>query len=183
MSLYDFDSEQWLSKIDKQLVQVLDVNNTISDKRESYRKLANIIGINEHSLIESCRNFEKSLLINCYTFMEQLVKNIIYSLLEESCQNNENLECFVISKMNPKTFSPAITFNDIKSLLQRDFGITLEIVFSKKEVLIDYDKMVQARHDYAHKGAYFLTLDFLRELSLSYTLLIMKFLYFVEIKC
>lgn len=155
MVIFEFDVQERLDDIKRHFQQVLEIKNSLADNRQKYRNLSNEINISQYSLFQCCDAFERSLLINCYTFSEQLMKNFIYEAIDKDRHENKFLNKFIDNKIHKSRFSPNVKFNrmeeDIKKDLLKDFKFILPK--SLNEIKI-YDEMVNSRHTYAHRGVY-----------------------------
>lgn len=153
--IYDFDSEERLNDIRLHHRQIKELKNNYSEKRSKYRKMASILKFDYMSLERSLKEFEYSLLINCYTFMEQLVKNYIYQTLQKGTHKNAHINKFIDNKINPEKFSPNVTFENIKKILTEELDINLEFLIPVNKSQIEkYNELVKSRHKYAHSGKY-----------------------------
>ncbi|WP_270281395.1 hypothetical protein, partial [Enterococcus faecalis] len=105
------------------------------------------IGLDFNIAKESIKKSEYSLLIDCYTFSEKLLKNTIYHCLEFKNNSNDYVNNFMFRKLNPEKFSPNPKFKSLNS----NFKFVLNQNFSK---IKSYDSMIQPRHQYAHANIY-----------------------------
>lgn len=155
MRIFDFDIEDRLDVINKSYLSIMEIKDSLSDFRGKYRDFASQISISNDSLFKCCDVFERVLLIDCYTFSEQLVKNFFYSILQKDNHQNNFVNSFINRKIPIDKFSPNVKFinieNSIKSDLWKDFKFILHDKIDEVKV---YNDLVQARHTYAHSGFY-----------------------------
>ncbi|EGO8147472.1 hypothetical protein FAE20_002186, partial [Enterococcus faecalis] len=152
--IYEFNSEDTLIDIQRNFSRIVDVSNSLSDNSSSYRRFYEEIGLDFNIAKESIKKSEYSLLIDCYTFSEKLLKNTIYHCLEFKNNSNDYVNNFMFRKLNPEKFSPNPKFKsfeeELKSL-NSNFKFVLSQNFSK---IKSYDSMIQSRHQYAHANIY-----------------------------
>lgn len=174
MRIFEFDAKERLDDIKQNFQQVLEIRNSLADNREKYRRLSDDMSISQDSLFKCCDTFERSLLINCYTFSEQLMKNFVYELIEKDKHENNFLNKFIDNKIPKNRFSPNVMLEkmegDIKKELSKDFKFILPR--SADEVKI-YNEMVNSRHTYAHGGIY--NFDFN---NFGATIQVLEYIYF-----
>lgn len=159
MLVFDFDPKMRLQEIEKHFQQVEEIRNSLAEYRAKYRKLSAEIKIDSNSLLTCCETFERSLLINCYTFSEQLTKNLIYELIQKDKHCNQYVNMFIDHKVPDDKFSPNVYINQMQSIvreLHKEFKFTLPNNLPEFAV---YDEMVRCRHRYAHKGIYAFDFD------------------------
>ena len=155
MLVFDFDTEMRLNDLKDNYQMVIELRVSLSEKRNKYRKFANIIKLDPNSLLTSCDIFERSLLLNCYTCSEQLVKNFIYEVIEKDRHRNIYLNLFINNKVNENTFSPRIKLNEIEQIISKSLIEGFKFPISKNNIKIKkYNEMIKARHKYAHSGLY-----------------------------
>lgn len=148
------DSNDWLGSITEQYNQVREINDSIAEHRAEYRKFSNLIGINDKALLKCCKCFEWSLLINCYTFAEQLSKNLFYTLIGKDAHCNQYVNNFINNKVPNGKFSPNVQIDGLEKLV-KELDDKFKFILPKKiKEFTIYDEMVKARHTYAHRGTY-----------------------------
>lgn len=153
--IYNFNSEERLTDIKLHYNQFKELRDSFSEKRSEYRKLASSLNLNFSSLERSYQDFEKSLLINCYTFMEQLIKNYIYHLLEKGSNKNNYVNNFIDNKINSEKFSPNVKIESIKKILSEELGVNINFLIKIEKYKIEkYNELVKSRNRYAHSGNY-----------------------------
>lgn len=152
--IYEFDCEDTLVEIKENFSKIIDLSNSLADNTSEYRKFYEEIGLNFNIAKESIKKSEYSLLIDCYTFSEKLLKNTIYHCLEFRTNSNGYINNFMSKKLDPEKFSPNPQFKsfeeELKSL-NSDFKFVLHKEFSK---IRSYDSMIKSRHRYAHANVY-----------------------------
>lgn len=155
MRIHEFEAEERLLEIKKNHLQVNQIKESLAEYREKYRNLSREIQIEQDSLFQCCDFFERSLLINCYTFSEQLVKNFVYEILEKDRHDNIFLNRFIENKIPKNKFSPNVSYSSIGKLVSEE--LCQQYKFSLKSnnnCFRVYDEMVKSRHKYAHNGIY-----------------------------
>ena len=158
--IYKFDSAERLEEIKKLYNQVKEINESFADNRKKYREISQELLISFSSLEEGVKRFEYSLLIECYTFLEQIVKNYFYLLLKKGKSNNEHLNVFLEKKINPEKFSPNVKYELLKKMLKEELGIEFNfLTLLTSELRTKYDELINQRHHYAHSGKYFFQFD------------------------
>lgn len=158
--IFEFNSKERLEDIKDLYQKISEINTSLAEKRAKYRKVADILKIDYYSLERCFKEFEHSLLINCYTFAEQLIKNYFYLLLEKGNHKNIYLNKFLESKINNNKFSPNVKFERIKKLFSDDLDLKFELMFELDQELIGkYNELVSCRHSYAHNGNYRFNFD------------------------
>jgi len=180
--IYAFDSRDRLKDIKLHYDQVKELRNSFSEKRSKYRTVANILKFNFRSLERSYKEFEKSLLINCYTFMEQLIKSYIYHLLEKGTNENSYINNFIENKINSDKFSPNVKLETIKKILTEELGVRLEFLIVIENSKIEkYDELIKSRHKYAHSGNYYF--DFYNFKEVIEVIEYLRFEIYSDIEC
>lgn len=155
MKIHEFEAEERLSDIRKNYIQVKEIKDSLSEYRDKYRILSRDVNIEQESLLQCCDFFERTLLINCFTFSEQLVKNFVYEILEKDRHQNTFLNRFIDNKIPKDKFSPNVSYSSIKKLLSNELCSGYEFSLKDgKNCFRIYDDMVKSRHTYAHSGIY-----------------------------
>ncbi len=155
MIIFEFDISKRMDEINLVFDQVTEIKNSLSDNRRKYRDFSQDIMISQDSILNCCERFERVLLINCYTFSEQFVKNFFYDLINKGGHANRFLNCFIDNKLPVEKFSPNVNFKNIESNIKKDLYKDFKFILNKNvsEIKV-YDEMVRARHTYAHYGNY-----------------------------
>lgn len=155
MKIFDFDTIERLEEIKTNYVQVKQIKNSLADHRDKYRELTTVVDIDQTALMVCLDYFERALLINCYTFSEQLVKNFVYEILGKDRHTNEYLNLFLNSKIPKEKFSPNASTEKIERLVSSELFSGFKFVLNKtNESIKKYDEMIKSRHKYAHRGIY-----------------------------
>lgn len=155
MKIHEFEAEERLCEIKLHFFQVSQIKKSLSEHREKYRNLSLETEIEQDSLMNCCDFFERSLLINCYTFSEQIVKNFIYAILEKGSHSNSFLNRFIDNKIPEDRFSPNASYEAIQKLVGLELHKGYKFSLSKnRNCFRVYDEMIKSRHKYAHKGSY-----------------------------
>lgn len=155
MMIFEFDAKERIDDIKQNFEYVLEIKNSLADNREKYRNLSIEINVSKESLFQCCDAFERALLINCYTFSEQLMKNFVYEAIEKDRHENNFLNKFIDNKIPKNRFSPNVNLDkmekDIRKDLFKDFKFILPNTLNEIKI---YNEMVNSRHTYAHRGIY-----------------------------
>lgn len=178
MIIYNFNVLERYQNIEEKYSQVLEIFNSFADKSGKYRRFSEIIKLNINSLKSCFEEFQRGLLIDCYTFSEQIIKNLIYELLEKDSHTNIYLNGFIDSKIPEKSFSPNVSHSKLEHSINSTFNqaITFKFIYSKNNLEARvYDEMVAARHRYAHTGKY--------EFDFSNFQHVLKFLEYLNYEC
>ncbi|KGR73399.1 hypothetical protein ACVRWQ_00745 [Streptococcus phocae subsp. salmonis] len=136
------------------------IEESISTNSAPHRQLAKGIDISYQKLRGIYKANELKLLVDYYTFCEQLMKEFIYSVLEfHATDINIHRKKFLNDKLKPATFSPRVMYKEIEGNLNKYLDISEKNKKIKllsfgigKEILKKHDELVLARHTYAHKG-------------------------------
>jgi hypothetical protein len=155
MIIYNTDFDERLNLLRQNQAYINEINNSLVDHRDLYRNFSSELSISQESILECCDSYQRTLLIDCFTFSEQLVKSFIYHLIDKGNYTNNFLKYFINNKVPEDRFSPNVKFsaiqNNIKSQISTDFKFILN---SNNDYIKTYDEMVKARHSYAHSGSY-----------------------------
>lgn len=155
MNCSEINFEDRYEKIKEIYRMINEIKNSLSEYRENYRNFSKEIKVEYNSLLECFDSFQKILLIECYTFMEQFVKSFIYRILEKDKNINKYVNSFINHKLNEEKFSPNIRIQEIKKTLKEFFNLKINfIIDDNSEKLKKYDELIRCRHIYAHNGDY-----------------------------
>lgn len=129
-----------------------------------------------HSLKKVIADSHATILIECYTISEQMLKNTKYQILNFDETENSEIQKFLEFKINPSKFSPRPKIQEINNFFKRYGGNKLFI--SKADI---YDSMIDKRNRYAHQGICDFdlltvpkTLEFLKYLEFEYRMFLQK---------
>ena len=150
------DFKNKLLDIHKNFEKYETVSNSLADESEEYRTFYESMKINFSDAKNILRKSEQSLLIDCYTYAEQLLKNTIYECLGYSSHENDHLNLFLDKKIHPESFSPNPKFESFEkelSSLCRDKTYSFLLKSGNSNIKI-YDEMIKSRHRYAHANQY-----------------------------
>lgn len=174
MIIHNLNVDEEIENLNKRFLMVEEINNSLSESRANYRAFAKEIGVNSESLLVCCDDFKKSLLIDFYTFSEQLMKNVFYDMIKIEDNSNSYLDNFIKNKVPKDRFSPNVKFEDIEKMMKEQLFAEFKFLYSKNNHEIKtYDEMVKSRNKYAHKGNY--VFDFTKFPVL---IDVLKYLYF-----
>ncbi|UTH14200.1 hypothetical protein [Macrococcus equipercicus] len=152
--IHQFDGYNTLTEIRNNYKKIEYVANSLADNATEYRKFYNTIKLDFSISKEVIHKAEYSLLIECYTFAERLLKNTIYHCLEYNNSDNKYINRFLEKKIPPGNFSPQVTFKKFEEELcsyEKDF----KFILNKNHPFVKvYDEMIKARHQYAHRNYY-----------------------------
>lgn len=162
MTFYDFDSTSALEKIKMQHSSIKKLKEKLADDRAKFRDFCCDIDLDNSILFDSIDTYERTLLIDCYTYSEQLTKSLIYHLLDKDNNSNTYIETFIDRKINPERFSPNVKFDNLGNVVNDVYDKFQFILKNISETEV-YDELIKSRHRYAHKGRY--TFDFLNFLT------------------
>ena len=156
MKIYDFESADRLEAIKEHHKKVKQIKDSLSENRVKYRNLSFDINIDQDSIFECCGRFEESLLINCYTYAEQLFKNFYYQIINKGSHTNAFLNTFIDTKIHPNKFSPNVLYEEIENTIKKELCNEFKFTISKEiDEVKKYNQLVKSRHRYAHSGIFF----------------------------
>lgn len=162
LNKYDEFKER-LVEIKKTLDNWKQLKNNIADNRNKHREFAQNINLDFEILERTYELYEPNLIISCYTFMEQLVKEFIYETLNKN-ENSLEIKNFIAQQIPREKFSPDISIKSIKSIISRyvpadnreNMKIKLIWEYVKEtEEKNSYSELIKRRHKYAHEGTYY----------------------------
>mgnify|MGYP000853478886 CR=1 FL=1 len=151
-----------LHTIDEKIKKAGDIRKSLSDNRNAYREFASNIDIDFSVLLTAFDFYVPALLIDIYTFCEQLFKKFIYNILDAEIDelDNKHVYKFIKSVLPEDKFSPDIKVKNIDSQLKKYIfmdenkidKISLLKIPENKVLFQSYDKLIEHRHTYAHQG-------------------------------
>ncbi|SUO90549.1 hypothetical protein [Streptococcus uberis] len=147
-----------LENIEKSVKLVDMMEESISNSSDPHRELANKIGIHYQDLRNIYKSQELKLLIDYYTFCEQLLKQFIYSALDfHTTDINLHRKKYLNDNLNPRSFSPRVKYREIEDNLNKyletsTIKIKLLSCCIESDLRHKHDELISARHTYAHRG-------------------------------
>ncbi|NYS33240.1 hypothetical protein HZZ02_05530 [Streptococcus danieliae] len=140
--------------------RLTEIEKTIGDYTQ-LKQLENngLFLISKHLL----KTIESSLVIAIYSLSEQMLKNKIYRVLEVQFEeeNQTPKDMYILKQMPPDRYAVTPNLRRIKQELELYYPqfelYTPKIVTDYKE---SYEKLVAARHDYAHANYHTENIDF-----------------------
>ena len=147
----------------KQKIEKADIlSDSLANNRREYRNFASKINIDFSVLETAFKFYDSALLIDIYTFCEQLLKKFIYNVLnaERDELDNKHVYKFINSMLPEDKFSPDVKVKRIDSQFKKYLfmdgkeidKITLLRMPQNKVLFQSYDKLIEHRHTYAHQG-------------------------------
>jgi hypothetical protein len=162
LNKYDEFKER-LVEIKKKLDNWKQLKNNIADNRNKHREFAHNINLDFEILKRTYELYEPNLIISCYTFMEQLVKEFIYKTLNKN-ENPLEIKNFINQQIPREKFSPDISIKSIKSIISRYIpkenreNTKIKLIWEyieETEEKNSYSELIKRRHEYAHEGTYY----------------------------
>lgn len=150
--------EERLKTLEKSIELVDIMEDSISNSSVPHRELAYSIGIRYNDLRNIYKAQELKLLIDYYTFCEQLMKQFIYSVLDfHTTDTNLHRKKYLNDNLNPRTFSPRVKYKEIEENLNKYLDtstrkIKLLSFCIESDIIHKHNELISARHTYAHKG-------------------------------
>ena len=135
----------------------------IADNRNKHREFAKNINLDFEILEKTYELYEPNLIISCYTFMEQLVKEFIYETLNKN-ENSIEIKNFIDYQIPREKFSPDISIKSIKTIISRYIpkekreNMKIKLIWEyieETEEKNSYSELIKRRHKYAHEGKYY----------------------------
>jgi hypothetical protein len=152
--IYEFDDLDTLEIIKDNHLKISALQNSLIDNISAYRTFFGSIGTSFPLAKEVISKSEYSLLIDCYTFSERLLKNTIYECLSYRKHKNNSLNLFLQKKINPEKFSPNVKFKEFESELI-SLSNNFKFLLSENHYAVRiYNELVKSRHRYAHSNEY-----------------------------
>ncbi|MCR5482221.1 MAG: hypothetical protein K6F52_05440 [Clostridia bacterium] len=162
MLIFEFDTDDRMAQLEKSKSYVELINDGFSDKRSDFRSFASDIEIDFDALETCCKCFEHNLLIDAYTYSEQLIKNMYYELLEKGRSRNKYVETFIGRKIPQGSFSPDVKYNSIEKGIKSDLMPSFRFTISEgRDQIKTYDELIQSRHTYAHRGEFMFSNEYI----------------------
>lgn len=154
MKIYDFDIDQELAELDNYYQKVSDIRISLSEKRVEFRNFCSAIQLENDTLFSCCNEYEKLLTIQCYTFSERLLKNLVYALINKDGHTSLHINNFINKKVPVESFSPNVKLENFESEI-RTFFKDFRFIFNLKHIDSKiYNELIKERHVLAHVGKY-----------------------------
>lgn len=157
--MIDFiEFKERLLNLNETLKRVKKIDGSLADEPEKHRHFATEIEISYADLRSIYESSELNLMIEYYTFSEQLVKELVFSILTvESSKENKHLEKFLKNSFRRNRYSPKSEFKDIKDILDKYIQTNNEkirfLLFNTDSDFTKiHDSLIRARHSYAHNS-------------------------------
>lgn len=151
--MFEFDEVRELNVIRENLQTLKLISNGLSDNRSIFLDFAKGLSIEMSKFRKYIEKGEATLVIDCYTYAERLLKNTLYEVLE--FEKNENLYVneFLQKKINRKKFSPNVKFESFSNELS-SYNVEFKFIIGKSYKIVKiYDEMIESRHKYAHANS------------------------------
>ncbi len=150
----NFGVNDSLTEINKDYQTLLSLKNNLSENSSAYSQFEMDNSLEKHSIRNSYFSYEKYLLIQCYTFSEQLLKNLIYEMLNKDNLKNDYLKTFVENKIPENRYVPNVKFNMIPNEILKNTGYNFFFLLNNNNMEIKkYNDLVDNRNKYAHSGS------------------------------
>lgn len=150
MVSWQFDYEARKSKIEME-----DIPNYLRLREFMPKEEAREIQTFQNHLFET---YENSIVVSIYSLSEQLLKNVIYSLLEVRFHDDQsNKDKYILSQMPPETYPITPNRERIEKELTvyySDFKLYSHPWLEQIGYKTSYDKIIKARHSVAHENAH-----------------------------
>lgn len=152
-SVENFRSD--ILEIEKNIRQLFEIEGSLSDRRQEHRAFSQSISISFDTLEGAYKLYRPSSIINIYTFVENLVKTYIYSVLGNS--HNDAITQFIENKLPAERFVPGTRINDINKIIKEftpnanDLKMFVKL-FKYTDFTRTFDNCINNRHEYAHRG-------------------------------
>lgn len=148
-----------LLRLKETLERVQKIDGSLADDPEKHRNFAKEIEIDYTDLKTIYESSELNLMIEYYTFSEQLVKELVFSILTvESSNDNKHLEKFLKNSFRRNKYSPRSQFEDIKKdvldkyIQTNDKKLIFLLFNTDGDFTKIHDSLIKARHKYAHNS-------------------------------
>lgn len=159
MKIFDFEVEQELQDLDSFYVKVSSIKSILSEKRNEFRHFCTQINLENETLFSCCNEYEKLLTIQCYTFSERLLKNLVYALIKKDGHTSLHINSFINKKVPVESFSPNVKLDAFENEI-RTFFKDFKFIFNPKHVDSKiYNELIKERHLLAHVGKYSFNFD------------------------
>jgi len=149
----DFYTE--IEEIKINIKRLFEVEGSLSEKRQEHRKFAKEINIDFNAVEGAYKLYRPSSIINIYTFVENLVKTYVYSILGNG--HNDAITQFIKNKLPTERFVPGTKIDEIKKIIKeftpnaKDLKLFVKI-FEYNDAMQTFNSCINNRHEYAHRG-------------------------------
>ncbi|WP_455060832.1 hypothetical protein [Parvimonas micra] len=151
--MFEFDEVRELNVIRENLQTLKLISNGLSDKRSIFLDFAKGLSIEMSKFRKYIEKGEATLVIDCYTYAERLLKNTLYEVLEFEKNENLYVNKFLQKKISRKKFSPNVKFESFSNELS-SYNVEFKFIIGKNYRIVKiYDEMVESRHKYAHANS------------------------------
>ena len=159
--IYDMEPIDEIEEINRNYEKIIQLKELISDKTSEIRECCNNLGCDYDTILYLSHESEKTLLIDCYTFAEKLLKNTIYHCVDFENSDNSYVNAFLRKKIDPRKFSPNVKYEFFMRELteleeNRKYKFIIPVTDSR---IKSYNNMIAARHKYAHANNYPMQID------------------------
>lgn len=153
MKVYNFEANERFYELIESYNRVEKTLNSLADCSRQYTKLHRLAKLTRGESTKNINSIERALLIEFYTFGEQIIKNLIYELLKKHTQSGYIIK-FINNKLPEETFSPNIKYDNLTCLIN-EYNSNFKFLITKNnDKMKKYEKMIKARHIYSHSGTY-----------------------------
>lgn len=164
MIIYEMDVDEELDRLKSTLNYTYTLRDSFAFDRSSYRDFAKELKMDFDIFDQWVPSMERKLLIDTYTFSEQLFKNFYYHLIEKGNCSNQHIRQYFDYKLDVESFSPNVKYELIEKNIRKELIPGFFFVFSHdNEKIKKYDRLVGSRHRYAHGGLYDYQIEDYRE--------------------
>lgn len=151
--MFEFDEVRELNVIRENLQTLKLISNGLSDNRSIFLDFAKGLSIEMSKFRKYIEKSEATLVIDCYTYAERLLKNTLYEVLEFEKNENLYVNKFLQKKISRKKFSPNVKFESFSNELS-SYNVEFKFIIGKSFRIVKiYDEMIESRHKYAHANS------------------------------
>lgn len=152
--IYNFDAYDKLLEIKSNFNEIELLLDSLAISTSEYRSFYNKLDIDFAIAKKVIHKSEYSLIIDCFTFAELLLKNTIYHSLDFNNSKNKDINSFLNEKISPEKFSPNVRFDKFENEIQKFNNENKFIINKNHNAVRIYNEMVISRHRYAHGNTY-----------------------------
>ncbi len=154
----NFDVEDFCTEIEEikiNIKRLFEIEGSLSEKRQEHRKFAKKINIDFNTVEGAYKLYRPSSIIKIYTFVENLVKTYVYSILGNG--HNDAITQFIKNKLPTERFVPGTKIDEIKKIIKEFTPNAKELklfvkIFGYNDSIRTFDTCINNRHEYAHRG-------------------------------